>query len=203
MTAVQFRLTRTGPVRGRLLKRATHVTWTGTLPGFGTVELVCPVEARLSGDGLSARVSGGAIPPMVLRGIGFRGLPRMARMRLTADGHTAGPRRRHLAVTRRGRALRIDLAGRSYRYRVLDGRLRHELRREGAVVTTTRSRWRYPRTLAGVSQGHADGLDLGLAILLEAAYTRNLSFGGALYSWPGRFLSRANPSDLLLDLLAP
>ncbi|GAA2523331.1 MULTISPECIES: hypothetical protein [Streptomyces] len=196
MTAVRFRLTRTASARGRLFKRATH-TWTGTLPGLGPVELVCPVAEDRGRDKLTARVTGRAVPPVSFRGIGFRNLPRMARATLTADGRTARLRRRHLAVTQQGRALHIEVAGRSYRYRVLGGRLRHELRREGAVVTTTRSQWRWPQTVSGVSQGEADALDLGLAILLEGVYTRNLSFGGALCSWPGRFLSRLDLSDLL------
>ncbi|MEW2073946.1 hypothetical protein ACH4FA_08080 [Streptomyces sp. NPDC017966] len=198
MTTMEFQLVHTGSELEGLLKRATH-TWSGTLPGLGAVELVYPLEVRASGDDLTARVSGEAIAPMVFRGVGFRGRPRMAHMKLGADGHTAKLRRRHLAVTRQGRALRIELAGRSYRYRVLGGKLRHELRREGAVVTMTRSGWRYPQTLSGVSQGGADALDLGLAILLEGVYTRNLSFSGALYSWPGRFLSRADDLADLLD----
>ncbi|CAL9447119.1 hypothetical protein SUDANB176_02364 [Streptomyces sp. enrichment culture] len=155
-----------------------------------------PLDVGPSGDDLTARVSGGSVPPMFFRGTGFRGLPRMAGTTLTADGHKGELRRRHLAVTRQGRALRIRLAGRSYRYRVLGDKLRHELRREGAVVTTTRSQWRWPQTVSGVSQGDADALDLGLAILLEGVYTRNLSFGGALCSWPGRFLSRLDDLDL-------
>lgn len=198
MTTTQFQLARTGPDRGRSPRRTTH-TWTGTLPGFGTVELAYPLDVGVSGDDLTARVSGEAIAPMVFRGIGFRGRPRMAHMKLGADGHQAELRRRHLAVTQQGRALRIRLFGRSYRYRVLGDKLRHELRREAAAVTMTRSEWRYPRTLSGVSGGETDALDLGLAILLEGVYTRNLSFGGAVYSWPGRFLSRMDDMSDLLD----
>ncbi|BFO21161.1 hypothetical protein SHKM778_75490 [Streptomyces sp. KM77-8] len=84
---------------------------------------------------------------------------------------------------------------------MLDDKLRHELTRKGVVVTMARSEWRRPRTITGVAEGDADGLDLGLAILMEGVYTRNLSFGGAVYSWPGRFLSRLDPTDLaeLLD----
>lgn len=187
--SVQFELTHTGSARGRLRLRATH-TWAGTVPGFGPVELACPAEEDLLQETLTARVSGHGIPPMSFTGYEFRDLPRLATMTLTADGWTGTLRRRHLAVTARGRALRIEVAGRSYRYQVLGGKLRHELRREGAVVTMSRSGWRYPRTISGTGQGGVDGLDVGLAILLEGVYTRNLSFSGALYSWPGRFLSR-------------
>ncbi|MFE2281050.1 hypothetical protein ACFXAE_28255 [Streptomyces sp. NPDC059454] len=189
MTTTQFQLLRTGSELEGLLKRTTH-TWTGILPGSGAVGLKYPQEANSFVERLTARVAGEAMPALAFHGIGFRGAPRLALMKLEADGRTAELRRRHLAVTRQSRALRIELSGRSYRYRVLDSGLRHELRREGAVVTMTRSERRRPQSLSGVTRGEVDALDLGLAILLEGVYTRNLSFGGALFSWPGRFLNR-------------
>ncbi|MCX4529954.1 MULTISPECIES: hypothetical protein [unclassified Streptomyces] len=127
---------------------------------------------------------------MIFRGNAFRGRPRLADMDLHADGWNAKVKRRSLAVSPHGRALRIEVAGRSYRYLSVGGRLRHELRRDGAAVTVTRSQWHVPRRITGTWQGQADGMDIGLAILLEAACSRNLTFCGALYSWPGRFLSR-------------
>ncbi|MGW5847049.1 hypothetical protein ACWFQ8_03615 [Streptomyces sp. NPDC055254] len=173
----------------RYLRGLTTHVWAGTVDGFGTVELSSPVE-RDASDGLGSSVVGQGIPPMLFHGVGFRGAPRMAGMQLTVDGWSAKLRRRHLAVTRRGRALRIEVAGRSYRYQVAGGKLRHELLREGAAVTVVRSSWRHPRTLSGSGRGNIDSWDIGLAILLESAYTRNLTFGGAVYSWPGRVLSR-------------
>ncbi|MFK4271854.1 hypothetical protein [Streptomyces milbemycinicus] len=187
--AVRFELIHSGPAQGRLRRRPTH-TWAGAVPGYGPVELVCPAEEDLLRETVTAWVSGHGIPPMSFTGIEFRDLPRMAMMTLTADAWTGKLARRHLAVTARGRALRIAIAERSYRYQVLGSKLRHELRREGAVITMSRSSWRYPDTISGAGQGGFDGLDIGLAILLEGVYTRNLSFSGALYSWPGRFLSR-------------
>lgn len=189
MTTTRFRLVRTGSELKGMLERTTH-TWTGILPGCGAVELKCPQRTNSFVEKLTARAAGESMPTMAFHGIGFRGAPRMALMKLEADGRAAELRRRSLAVTRQSRALCIELSGRSYRYRVLDSRLRHELRREGAVVTMTRSEWRRPQSLSGVTQGEVDALDLGLAILLEGVYTRNLSFGGALFSWPGRFLNR-------------
>ncbi|WP_171162816.1 hypothetical protein [Streptomyces sp. I05A-00742] len=194
MHTVRFELVHAGSARGRLRKRATH-TWTGTVPGSGTVELVCPAEEDLTRDTLTAWVSGETIAPMSFTGVDFRDRPRLARTTLTADGWTARVERRHFAVAAGRRALRIEIAGRSYRYRSLGGRLRHELRREGAVVAMTRSAERHPRRITGTGDGACDGLDLGLAVLLEGVYTRNLTFGGALYSWPGRFLSRVDVPD--------
>ncbi|WP_405706401.1 hypothetical protein OG264_04170 [Streptomyces xanthophaeus] len=194
MHSIQFELTHAGSLQGRLGRMGIHV-WSGSVPGLGPVELTSPAETDAQREELGAWVSGHGIPPMTFWGYGFRELPRLARISLTADGWTGKVKRRHLAVTARGRALRIEIAGRSYRYQVLDGKCRHELRREGAVVTMTRSQWRHPRSISGIAQGNADGLDIGLAVLLEGAYTRNLSFSGALYSWPGRFLSRLDVPD--------
>ncbi|MDT0402816.1 MULTISPECIES: hypothetical protein [Streptomyces] len=201
MDTMRFELTRAEFERRRLLRRATYV-WSGTLPGIGEVRLTCPRESWHSGEKQTARVAGEGVPTLAFRGVRFRGLPRMAHMQLSAGVNNCRPRRRHLAVRRSERALRIEVRGRSYRYRVLDDKRRHELTRKGVVVTMTRSEWRRPRTISGVAEGDADGLDVGLAILLESVYTRNLSFGGAVYSWPGRFLSRLDPTDLadLLDL---
>ncbi|MGW3569786.1 hypothetical protein ACWDSL_38995 [Streptomyces sp. NPDC000941] len=196
---IQFELTHRGSARGRLRKRATH-TWAGTVPGFGPVELACPAEEDLSRETVTAWLSGHGVPPMSFTGIEFRDLPRLARTTLTADGWTGRLRRRHLAVTARGRALRIEIAERSYRYQVLGSKLRHELRREGAVVTMSRSEWRHPHAISGAGEGGCDGLDIGLAILMEGVYTRNLTFGGALYSWPGRFLSRLDDIPDFWDL---
>ncbi|MBC2874237.1 MULTISPECIES: hypothetical protein [Streptomyces] len=196
MHDVRFTLAHAGSGRGRLRKRTSH-TWSGTVPGSGPVELVCPAEEDLTRETLTTWVSGRGIPPMSFTGVGFRGRPRLARMELTADGWAARSRRRHFAVSAGGRALRIEVAGRAYRYRALRGR-RHELRRDGAVVTVAsagRVARRYPHTLTGDAQGAHDALDIGLALLLEGVYTRNLTFGGALYSWPGRFLTRVEIPD--------
>ncbi|MBZ4324341.1 hypothetical protein [Streptomyces huiliensis] len=188
MHAVRFTLVHASSGRGRLWKRASH-TWAGAVPGLGPVELVCPAEEDVRRETLTARVSGQGITPLSFTGIGFRGKPRLARTELTGGGWVARLKRRHLAVSARRRALRIEIAGRAYRYRALPGR-RHELRRDGAVVTIRRS-----HTLDGDGRGACDGLDIGLALLLEGVYTRNLTFGGALYSWPGRFLTRVEIPD--------
>ncbi|MFD3696990.1 hypothetical protein ACFWUZ_12690 [Streptomyces sp. NPDC058646] len=195
MHTIQFELTHAGSGRGRLGRMDIHA-WAGSVPGFGPVELTSPAETDAQREGLGAWVSGQAVPPMTFWGYGFRNLPRLAQMTLTVDGWTGKVKRRHLAVTPHGRALRIEVAGRAYRYRVLDGKCRHELRRDGAVVTMTRSRWRHPQSISGIAQGGFDGLDIGLAVLMEGAYTRNLSFSGALWSWPGRFLSRMDLPDI-------
>lgn len=145
MNTIHFEVVHQGSTPGRLLKRPRH-TWAGTVPGFGPVELTCPAEEDFARGTFVAWMSGQGIPPMSFSGIDFRDRPRLAWMTLTADGWTAHLKRRHLAVTAHRRALRIAVAGRSYRYRVLGGKLRHELRREGAAITMSRSTWRHPRS---------------------------------------------------------
>ncbi|MGE7391726.1 hypothetical protein ACQKM2_40260 [Streptomyces sp. NPDC004126] len=189
MSTGRFELAYTGGVHGYAGRMATHM-WSGTVDGFDPVELRYPVESLYDGTYYASEVVGQGIPSMVFRGIEYGGRPRLAKMELQTDGWEAKVKRRSLAVSRHGRALRIDVAGRSYRYLSVGGRKKHELRREGASVTVTRSEWRLPRRIAGTCQGRVDGMDIGLAILLEATYSRNLTFCGALYSWPGRFLTR-------------
>ncbi|MFF5843211.1 hypothetical protein ACFY74_17250 [Streptomyces massasporeus] len=56
----------------------------------------------------------------------------------------------------------------------------------------TRSSWGNPSTLSGAWSGEADAPDIGIALVLEGVYTRNLSLPGALVSLPGRFFNRFN-----------
>ncbi|MFT2016134.1 hypothetical protein ACMA1D_09865 [Streptomyces sp. 796.1] len=93
-------------------------------------------------------------------------------------------------LTRRSRALRIEVLGRDYVYVELGRRRRHELRRDGARVRMTRSSWHLPKSVGGTWHGPVDAVDIGLAILFEAVNTRSLSGWGAVASGPGRLLSR-------------
>jgi hypothetical protein len=80
--------------------------------------------------------------------------------------------------------------GREYTYAERDNKRTHELVRQGVGVLMRRSSWRNPRTISGRCQGDVDGLDISVALVFEAVYTRNLSMSGALLSLPGRFLNR-------------
>ncbi|MGW5847048.1 hypothetical protein ACWFQ8_03610 [Streptomyces sp. NPDC055254] len=190
MHNIPFELSYRGPAEGHIEGTVTHA-WSGDVPGFGHIELNFPVK-RIDREAniLLAAAWGERFPSVTFAGMGFRNHLRMVGMKLTVNEWEATFKRRHLAVTRRGRALRIKVCGREYRYQVLDGKRQHVLQRDGASVTTTRSEWRHPRTITGVAQGNIDNVDVALAIALQSAYTRNLTFGGAVYSWPGRFMSR-------------
>ena len=138
---------------------------------------------------------GEKFPTVTFTSVGFRNYLRMAAMQLNVNEWPALFRRRRLALTRSGRALRINVCGRDYRYQVLAGKRQHVLLREGVSVTTNRSQWRHPRMISGLAQGDVDNVDVALAVVLQSMYTRNLTFGGALYSLPGRMLSRADLPD--------
>ncbi|MER7865899.1 hypothetical protein ABTZ90_02315 [Streptomyces cellulosae] len=92
--------------------------------------------------------------------------------------------------SRQGRALRVQVMGRSHTYVQFAGMRRHEPARPGAGVLTRRSSWNNPQTLSGVCSGSADALDIGLAVVLEVVYTQNPSMFGTLLSIPERFLNR-------------
>ncbi|MEU7603083.1 hypothetical protein AB0B78_06245 [Streptomyces sp. NPDC040724] len=197
MHRIPFELTYRGPAEGYIERVPTHA-WSGDVPGFGQIEMKFPIKIidRDQSVLLSA-AWGEQFPSVTFAGVGFRYYLRMAMMKLTVnDEWEAVFKRRRLAVTRRGRALRINICGRDYRYQVLASKREHALTRDGATVTTTRSEWRHPRTISGVAQGNIDNVDIALAVALQSMYTRNLTFAGALYSLPGRMLSRADLPDI-------
>ncbi|MBT2446017.1 hypothetical protein J7F03_02720 [Streptomyces sp. ISL-43] len=195
MHSISFELSYAGATEELVYKASTHA-WSGSVPGFGSIELKFPMQ-RVDRDAnlLLGAAWGENFPAVTYISIGFRNYLRMADMQLNVNEWPALFKRRRLALTRRGRALHINVWGRDYRYQVLAGKRQHVLLRDGASITTTRSEWRHPRKISGVAQGNIDNVDVALAIALQSMYTRNLTFGGALYSLPGRMLSRADLPD--------
>ncbi|MEV6956404.1 hypothetical protein [Streptomyces sp. NPDC051183] len=195
MHNIAFQLAYRGPVEGYIERTVTHA-WSGDVPGFGPIELQFPIK-RIDRQNnlLLTSAWGERFPSVVLAGGGFRNHVEMHMLELTVNEWPAVFKRRRLALTRRGRALRINVCGRDYRYQVSGGKRQHALLRDGAGVSTTRSQWRHPRTVTGVARGDVDNVDIALAVVLQSLYTRNLTFGGALYSFPGRFMNRADLPD--------
>ncbi|GAA2087057.1 hypothetical protein GCM10009801_49790 [Streptomyces albiaxialis] len=166
---------------------ARTTSWSGTAGAFGFVTLAYPTERR--SDGTTVVVSGASVPYATCSAFEYGGRALSSWSEFSVDGHWVKVSRRRLAVTRRGRSLRLRVAGRRYRYGQAGSLLRHELSRDGATVVMERSSWSDPATLSGGWRGEADGMDVALALLLEGVYTRHLSLAGALVSLPGRFLS--------------
>ncbi|MEU6083748.1 hypothetical protein [Streptomyces sp. NPDC047108] len=190
LDGVAFTLARSGSPN-RYVLRDQVFSWAGTVSGLGHVEMVYPTERSDHGGlFLGASVTGVGVPASSYGGREYGGRPSLADGELVLAGNPARLSRSSWGLTRRARALRIHAGDRSYAYAEVRDRRRHELRRPGACVRTTRSARRNPRTIAGSVHGLADGVDVALAVLLEGVDTRSLSLRGALLSAPGRLLVR-------------
>lgn len=190
MSGVSFELQRATSTRGR---RGEVFSWEGQVDGIGRIELTFPTEySDYPAEYCEVAVSGDGFPLVTYLGLRYLRRPLLARGELRVDWDPADLSRNVYWLGRCGRALRIQTKGRSYTYAQVGGKRSHELARAGAGVLMRRSSWNNPRTLSGTCSGAADALDIGIAVVLEAVYTRNLSVPGAMVSTPGRFLNRCN-----------
>lgn len=190
MSGVSFELRRASSTRGR---RGEVFSWVGQVDGLGPIELAFPTEhSDYPSEYCEVAVSGDRFPLVTYLGLRYLRRPLLARGELRVDWEPADLSRNVYRPGRQGRALRIQVMGRSYTYVQIGGKRSHELARPGAGVLMRRSSWNSPQTLSGTCSGSADALDISLAVVLEAVYTRNLSMPGALVSMPGRFLNRCN-----------
>ncbi|MFD5773278.1 hypothetical protein [Streptomyces fungicidicus] len=190
MSEVSFELQRAVSSRGR---RGEVFSWGGHVDGLGRIELTFPTEhSDYPPEYCEVAVSGDNFPLITYLGLRYLRRPLLARGELRVDWDPAVLSRNVYWPGKRGRALRVDVKGRSYAYVQVGGKRSHELARQGAAVLMGRSSWNNPRTLSGTCSGAADALDIGIAVVLEAVYTRNLSLFGATVSTPGRFLNRCN-----------
>ncbi|MCX4983165.1 hypothetical protein [Streptomyces sp. NBC_00572] len=190
MSTAGFTLRHTDPeAASRWL--APTPSWGGTIPGLGSVELRFGNAVGRGDSFAQFSVVGERVPQGVFSGIRFGRAPLPSRARLQVGEHTGTLSRRRSGLSRDGRALRIGLAGRAYRYRRGQDKRVHELLRQGIAVRVTRDDWNRPVTLDVRTEGQVDAVDLSLALLLQGVYTRHLAQGGRLFSLPGRFLNRA------------
>ncbi|MDX2559640.1 hypothetical protein PV371_08265 [Streptomyces sp. TX20-6-3] len=189
MSTAGFTLRHTDPeAASRWLAPAP--SWGGTIPGLGFVELRYGNAVGRGDSFAQFSVAGERLPQGVFSGIRFGRAPLPARARFQVGEHTGTLSRRRSGLSRDGRALRIGLAGRAYRYRRGQDKRVHELLRQGIVVRITRDDWNRPVTLDVRTEGQVDAVDLSLALLLQGVYTRHLAQGGRWYSLPGRILNR-------------
>ncbi|MEU1291805.1 hypothetical protein ABZ439_05110 [Streptomyces sp. NPDC005840] len=192
MSGVRFELRRAESGRGR---RGEVFSWAGQVDGVGDVRLEFPTEhSDYPAEYCEVAVSGEGFPLTTFLGLRYLRRPLLARGELRVEWEPADLSRNALLPGRRGRALRIHLKDRAYVYTQRGGKRGHELSRDGATVLFERSSWRLPQTISGTCLGAADALDIGVGLVLEGVYTRNLTATGALVSLPGRLLNRI--SDL-------
>ncbi|WP_409470315.1 hypothetical protein [Streptomyces sp. HC307] len=178
------------PEAPRALKDGRYA-WGGTVGALGAVEVAFPTKHENYPDSYSqVSVTGPGFPLITYLALSYGHRPLLARQELRVDWNPAKIRRGSFRISKQGRALRITAEGRTYRYRQLQNKRNHELIRDGIRVHITRSHWKKPHLISGVCHGPTDALDIGLALVFEGAYTRNLSLPGALVSLPGRILNR-------------
>lgn len=190
MGGVTFELQRATSTRG---PRGDVYLWVGHVEGLGRIELAFPTEhSDYPSEYCEVAVSGENLPLVTYLGLRYLRRPLLARGELRVDWDPADLSRNVWWPGKNGRALRIGVKGRTYTYAERHGKRSHVLSRPGASVYMTRSSWRNPGTILGSWSGEVDALDIGVALVLEGVYTRNLSLSGAMISLPGRFLNRFN-----------
>ncbi|MBC9719711.1 hypothetical protein H9Y04_45370 [Streptomyces sp. TRM66268-LWL] len=167
--------------------------YAGEVPGLGPVQTWWEDGERDGPYTKFARhvVTGAGIPQVAFEGVQFGRLPLPARVRLQVAGQHGRVSRRRSGVTRQGRALRIETAGRIYRYRQGADMIEHHLVRDGgATVRVTRDRWRDSKRVEFSTSGPVDAMDIALALLMSGVYTRHMSQTGRWMSLPLRFTNR-------------
>lgn len=172
--------------------RSGHrAAWTfgyrGTAGEFGRVELTCP--AKRHGDRYTTRVSGETVPATGFSGWARGRKPSLHLAQLVVGGAGIRVQRNRWARTRAGRALRMRVDGREYRYLATGRRHRDRaLIRGGVEIRTGRQgRGSHKKAVLTVS-GPADATDLAPAVVMVGVNTRNLTRGGAVRAFFGRSL---------------
>ncbi|MFD8523377.1 hypothetical protein ACFV2D_25625 [Streptomyces capillispiralis] len=168
-------------------RRAWTFGYRGTAGEFGRIEVVYPV--RRQGDVHVTEVSGDAVPATSFSGWAYGRKPSLHLGRLSVGGEGIRLRRNRWAQTRAGRALRMRVAGRDYRYLATSRRHRDRaLVRDGVEVRTCRQGRGARKKAVLTVLGPADATDLALAVLMCGVNTRNLTRGGAVRAFFGRSL---------------
>ncbi|WP_203588231.1 hypothetical protein [Actinospica acidiphila] len=173
--------------------RSGHrLTWKfgyrGVAGAFGRIEVVYP--AGRHGDRHVTEVRGDGIPVVSFTGWAYGRKPSLYMAQLSVGSDGIRVKRNRWAQTRAGRALRMQVAGREYRY-LATGRRHHDraLLRDGVEIRTGR-RGRGARKKATFTVvGQADAHDIALAAVMVGVNTRNLTRGGAVRAFFNRSLN--------------
>ncbi|MEU6681996.1 hypothetical protein [Streptomyces sp. NPDC046832] len=160
----------------------------GTAGPFGSIEVVYP--ARRHGDRHVTEVKGDTVPVTSFDGWAYGRKPSLFSAQLSVAGEGIRLKRNRWALTRAGRALRMQVAGREYRYLATSARHRDRaLTRHGVEIRTTRHGRGARKKAAFTVLGPADATDLALAAVLCGVNTRNLTRGGAVRAFLNRSLN--------------
>lgn len=173
--------------------RSGHrLTWTfgyrGTAGEFGRIEVVYP--AKRHGDRHVTEVSGDSVPAASFSGWAYGRKPSLHMAQLSVGGAGIRLKRNRWAQTRAGRALRMQCAGREYRYLATGRRHRDRaLIRDGVEIRSGRHGSGARKKATFTVLGPADATDLALAAVLVGVNTRNLTRGGAVRAFFNRSLN--------------
>jgi hypothetical protein len=173
--------------------RSGHrLTWKfgyrGTAGEFGRIEVVYP--AKRLGDRHVTDVKGDSLPDTSFVGWAYGRKPSLFIAELSVGGAGIRLKRSRWAQTRAGRALRMQVAGREYRYRATSARHRDRtLVRNGVEIRTSRHGRGARKKATFTVLGPADATDLALAVVLCGVNTRNLTRGGAVRAFFNRSLN--------------
>ncbi|ANB07864.1 hypothetical protein SAM40697_3906 [Streptomyces ambofaciens] len=167
-------------------------TWTfgyrGTAGEFGKIEVVYPV--RRHGDRHVTEVRGDAVPTMSFDGWAYGRKPSLFCAQFSVGRDGIRLKRNRWAQTRAGRALRMRVAGRDYRYLATTARHRDRaLVRDGVEIRSSRQGKGARKKAVFTVLGPADATDLALAAVMCGVNTRNLTRGGAVRAFFNRSLS--------------
>ncbi|WP_446584662.1 hypothetical protein [Streptomyces sp. LARHCF252] len=166
----------------------------GTAGPFGKIEVIYP--ARRHGDRHVTEVKGDSVPTTSFDGWAYGRKPSLFSAQLSVAGEGIRLKRNRWAQTRAGRALRMRVAGREYRYLATSARHRDRaLIRDGVEIRTRRHGRGARKKATFTVVGPADATDLALAAVMCGVNTRNLTRGGAVRAFIGR-------SSNLLDMFA-
>ncbi len=173
--------------------RSGHrLTWKfgyqGTAGEFGRIEVVYP--AKRHGDRHVTEVTGDSLPVTFFDGWAYGRKPSFHLGQLSVGGVRIRLKRNRWAQTRAGRALRMQVAGREYRYLATSARHRDRaLIRIGVELRTSRHGRGARRKVTFTVRGPADATDLALAAVMCGVNTRNLTRGGAVRAFFNRSLN--------------
>ena len=160
----------------------------GTAAEFGRIEVVYPKSRH--GDRHVTEVSGDSVPTTSFTGWAYGRKPSLHMGQLSVGGAGIRLKRNRWAQTRAGRALRMQVAGREYRYLATSGRHRDRaLVRDGVEIRTRRHGSGARKKATFTVLGPADATDLALAAVMCGVNTRNLTRGGAVRAFFGRSLN--------------
>ncbi|MFI2908804.1 hypothetical protein ACG2OD_11205 [Streptomyces sp. PDY-4] len=160
----------------------------GTAAEFGQIEVVYPKSRH--GDRHVTEVSGDSVPTTSFTGWAYGRKPSLHMGQLSVGGAGIRLKRNRWAQTRAGRALRMQVAGREYRYLATSGRHRDRaLVRDGVEIRTRRHGSGARKKATFTVLGPADATDLALAAVMCGVNTRNLTRGGAVRAFFGRSLN--------------